>query len=213
MEEMSHKHKVELSNLKIRFVVMDYDYSGYTCKLQDSYIVFYMYVILLYTTADCTLNFSLMKNKGDLERECDELKAELDNYNNKVQVLERTVEHLKKTIDEKVIRTVNSFVYKHINLFTPRSDQYALTYPSLPFVRRPRRLRPPGNHNFHEIFPEHTYTVLSFHSSGMTILSVLLSHHALVRPGQVQYRRLGLCCFKPRTFQSSLLSVIKRYQS
>ena len=53
-----------------------------------------------------------MKNKGDLERECDALKAELDNYNNKVQVLERTVEHLKKTIDEKVFRAVNSFIYK-----------------------------------------------------------------------------------------------------
>ena len=123
MEEMLHKHKVELSNLKIRFVVMDSDYSGY--KLEDSYIVLYLYAILLYTTADCTLNFSLMKNKGDLERECDELKAELDNYNNKVQVLERTIEHLKKTIDEKVIRTVNFFIDKHINLFTPRSDQYA----------------------------------------------------------------------------------------
>ncbi|KAL9952989.1 hypothetical protein ACROYT_G040328, partial [Oculina patagonica] len=32
----------------------------------------------------------------------DELKAETDNNNNnKVQVLERTIEHLKKTIDEK----------------------------------------------------------------------------------------------------------------
>ncbi len=45
-----------------------------------------------------------MKNKGDLERERDELKAEIDNNNNKVQVLERTIEHLKKTIDEKVIK-------------------------------------------------------------------------------------------------------------
>ena len=43
-----------------------------------------------------------MKNKGDLERERDELKAEIDNYNNRVQVLERTIEHLKKTITEKV---------------------------------------------------------------------------------------------------------------
>lgn len=43
-----------------------------------------------------------MKNKGDLERERDELKAEIDNYNNRVQVLERTIEHLKKTINEKV---------------------------------------------------------------------------------------------------------------
>jgi len=42
-----------------------------------------------------------MKNKGDLERECDELKAEINNYHNKVQVLERTTEHLKKTIDDK----------------------------------------------------------------------------------------------------------------
>ena len=45
-----------------------------------------------------------MKNKGDLERERDELKAEIDNYNNRVQVLERTIEHLKKTINEKVFR-------------------------------------------------------------------------------------------------------------
>jgi len=44
-----------------------------------------------------------MKNKGDLERECDELKAEINNYHHKVQVLERTTEHLKKTIDDKVI--------------------------------------------------------------------------------------------------------------
>lgn len=58
-----------------------------------------------------------MKNKGDLERECDALKAELDNYNNKVQVLERTVEHLKKTIDEKVFRAVNSFIYKIMRPF------------------------------------------------------------------------------------------------
>ena len=65
----------------------------------------------------CILNFSLMKNKGDLERECDVLKAELDNYNNKVQVLERTVEHLKKTIDEKVFRAVNSFIYKIMRPF------------------------------------------------------------------------------------------------
>lgn len=43
-----------------------------------------------------------MKNKGDLERERDGLKAEIDNYNNRVQVLERTIEHLKKTINEKV---------------------------------------------------------------------------------------------------------------
>ena len=43
-----------------------------------------------------------MKNKGDLERDCDELKAEIESHNNKVQVLERTVEHLKKIIDEKV---------------------------------------------------------------------------------------------------------------
>ncbi len=61
MEEMSHKHKVELNNIKM----------------------------------------SLMKNKRDSEREHDELKAETDNNNNKVQVLERTIEHLKKTIDEK----------------------------------------------------------------------------------------------------------------
>lgn len=64
MEEMAHKHKVELSNLKM----------------------------------------SLMKNKGDLERERDELKAEIDNYNNKEQVFERTIEHLKKAIDEKEIK-------------------------------------------------------------------------------------------------------------
>lgn len=43
-----------------------------------------------------------MKNKGDLERERDELKAEIDDYNNKEQVFERTIEHLKKAIDEKV---------------------------------------------------------------------------------------------------------------
>ena len=43
-----------------------------------------------------------MKNKGDLERDCDELKAEIESHNNKVQVLERTIEHLKKIIDEKV---------------------------------------------------------------------------------------------------------------
>lgn len=61
MEEMSHKHKVELSNLKM----------------------------------------GLTKNKGDLERERDGLKVVLDNCNNKVQVLERTVEHLKKTINDK----------------------------------------------------------------------------------------------------------------
>lgn len=51
----------------------------------------------------CTWILSLMKNKGDLERDRDELKAEIDNYNNKVQVMERTIEHLKKTSDEKVI--------------------------------------------------------------------------------------------------------------
>ena len=61
-----------------------------------------------------------MKNKGDLERECDALKAELDNYNNKVQVLERTVEHLKKTIDEKVFRAVNSF---HLQDYETISEQ------------------------------------------------------------------------------------------
>lgn len=43
-----------------------------------------------------------MKNKGDLERDRDELKAEIESHNNKVQVLERTTEHLKKIIDEKV---------------------------------------------------------------------------------------------------------------
>ena len=43
-----------------------------------------------------------MKNKGDLERDRDELKAEIESHNNKVQVLERTIEHLKKIIDEKV---------------------------------------------------------------------------------------------------------------
>ena len=52
-----------------------------------------------------------MKNKGDLERERDELKAEIDNNNNKVQVLERTIEHLKKTIDEKVIKLCSLFAY------------------------------------------------------------------------------------------------------
>lgn len=55
------------------------------------------------TDTRCISFHSLMKNKGDLERERDELKAEIDNNNNKVQVLERTIEHLKKTIDEKVI--------------------------------------------------------------------------------------------------------------
>lgn len=43
-----------------------------------------------------------MKNKGDLERDCDELKVEIESYNNKVQVLERIIEYLKKIIDEKV---------------------------------------------------------------------------------------------------------------
>lgn len=43
-----------------------------------------------------------MKNKGDLERERDELRAELDSARNKLQVLDRTVEHLKKALDEKV---------------------------------------------------------------------------------------------------------------
>ena len=43
-----------------------------------------------------------MKNKGDLERDRDELKAEIESHNNKVQVLERSIEHLKKIIDEKV---------------------------------------------------------------------------------------------------------------
>ena len=43
-----------------------------------------------------------MKNKGDLERDRDELKAEIESHTNKVQVLERTIEHLKKIIDEKV---------------------------------------------------------------------------------------------------------------
>lgn len=51
-----------------------------------------------------------MKNKGDLERERDELKAEIDNNNNKVQVLERTIEHLKKTIDEKVINSLFAYL-------------------------------------------------------------------------------------------------------
>ena len=44
-----------------------------------------------------------MKSKGDLERERDELKAEIDNKNNKVDVLERTIRHLKETIDNKVV--------------------------------------------------------------------------------------------------------------
>ena len=44
-----------------------------------------------------------MKSKGDLERERDELKAEVDNNNNKVLVLERTTVHLKKAIDNKVV--------------------------------------------------------------------------------------------------------------
>ncbi|XP_074614757.1 centrosomal protein of 83 kDa-like isoform X5 [Acropora palmata] len=61
MEEMSHKHKVEESNLKI----------------------------------------SSLKNLGNLQRECDMLKAEIANYKNKVEVLERTIEHLKKTINDK----------------------------------------------------------------------------------------------------------------
>lgn len=47
-------------------------------------------------------SYSLMKNKGDLERERDELRAELDSARNKLQVLDRTVEHLKKALDEKV---------------------------------------------------------------------------------------------------------------
>lgn len=47
-----------------------------------------------------------MKNKGDLERDCDELKAEIESHNNKVQVLERTIEHLKKIIDEKVSKYI-----------------------------------------------------------------------------------------------------------
>ncbi|XP_067035614.1 centrosomal protein of 83 kDa-like isoform X5 [Acropora muricata] len=61
MEEMSHKHKVEESNLKI----------------------------------------SSLKNLGNLQRECDMLKAEIANYKNKVEVLERTIEHLKKAINDK----------------------------------------------------------------------------------------------------------------
>ena len=43
-----------------------------------------------------------MKNKGDLERDRDELKAELDSARNKLQVVDRTVEHLKHALDEKV---------------------------------------------------------------------------------------------------------------
>lgn len=40
------------------------------------------------------------------------LKAEIANYKNKVEVLERTIEHLKKTINDKVVQmpdTVNMY--------------------------------------------------------------------------------------------------------
>ena len=50
-----------------------------------------------------------MKNKGDLERDRDELKAEIESHTNKVQVLERTIEHLKKIIDEKVSKNSTKF--------------------------------------------------------------------------------------------------------
>ena len=45
-----------------------------------------------------------MRNKGDLERERDELKAEVDSCQNKLQVQDRTIEHLKKSMEEKVRR-------------------------------------------------------------------------------------------------------------
>lgn len=44
---------------------------------------------------------SLMKNQGNLERERDELRVEIDKYKNKLEVSERTIQHLKKTLDEK----------------------------------------------------------------------------------------------------------------
>lgn len=50
---------------------------------------------------------SLTKNKGDLERERDELKAQIDNRNHKIEVLERTIDHLKNALDEKVCSTVS----------------------------------------------------------------------------------------------------------
>ena len=81
-----------------------------------------------------------MKNKGDLERERDELKAEIDNNNNKVQVLERTIEHLKKTIDEKVIKLSRLFAYLNfakennsmhfLNIFQSLSCESNCTYHS-----------------------------------------------------------------------------------
>lgn len=62
-----------------------------------------------------------MKNKGDLERERDELKAEIDSNNNKVQVLERTIEHLKKIIDEKVSKYSTIPQPNLTNLQTPNT--------------------------------------------------------------------------------------------
>lgn len=60
-------------------------------------------ILILCTNISLLLIHSLMKSKGDLERERDELKAEIDNNNNKVDVLERTIGHLKETIDNKVV--------------------------------------------------------------------------------------------------------------
>jgi hypothetical protein len=44
----------------------------------------------------------LTKNRGDLERERDGLKLECDSLQNKITVLENTVEHLNVVIGEKV---------------------------------------------------------------------------------------------------------------
>ena len=55
-----------------------------------------------YTNMLLHLIHSLMKNQGNLERERDELRVEIDKYKNKLEVSERTIQHLKKTLDEKV---------------------------------------------------------------------------------------------------------------
>jgi len=72
-----------------------------------------------------------MKNKGDLERDRDELKAEIESHNNKVQVLERSIEHLKKIIDEKVSKynitsSLISPMYKHNWFWTTKRFNFVV---------------------------------------------------------------------------------------
>jgi hypothetical protein len=63
----------------------------------------------------------LTKNRGDLEREKDALKLECDSLQNKITVLENTVEHLNVVIGEKV-SNCETMLFGYPQLFKAKFD-------------------------------------------------------------------------------------------